>query len=283
MKQRLETLFFHTNMTWKRVILLSVACGVIPGLLMLPDFLEGTSLRQPGISYEFWIFTALLIIFNCKKPLEAGAKTFVFFLISQPLIYLVQVPFSQYGWQLMGYYPTWGMLTLLTFPGGMIAWLVKKGNLLSVLILSVANLILCISIPYAAFESAAHFPKLLLSCVFMVSEIILFILLTIRGKKLRILAFAIVIAMLSLGFIREWNIRENVSHSYGTALSGSAPFTILTEQEDAEIEMRDNLLIVTAKPPAAFPIEIRDAEGKVQTIYFSCDTESSYWQMGTEP
>lgn len=29
-----------------------------------------------------------------KKPLESALKTFVFFLISQPLIYLLQVPFS---------------------------------------------------------------------------------------------------------------------------------------------------------------------------------------------
>ena len=35
-----------------------------------------------------------------RQPLICAAKVFVFFLISQPLIYLFQVPFSQDGWGL---------------------------------------------------------------------------------------------------------------------------------------------------------------------------------------
>ena len=60
---------------------------------------------------------AMYIILNCDSPLEAGKKTFIFFLISQPLIYLVQVPFSWLHWAIFVYYPTWGILTLFTFPG----------------------------------------------------------------------------------------------------------------------------------------------------------------------
>lgn len=58
----------------------------------------------------------LIIMANCQKPLESACKTFVFFLISQPLIYLLQVPFSSMGWGLFGYYWNWFIWTLLTFP-----------------------------------------------------------------------------------------------------------------------------------------------------------------------
>lgn len=37
---------------------------------------------------------------NSKDPLDSALKTFVFFLISQPLVYLVQVSFSEMGWGL---------------------------------------------------------------------------------------------------------------------------------------------------------------------------------------
>ena len=57
----------------------------------------------------FQIMFAMIIISNCKTPKEAAAKTFVFFLISQPLIYLLQVPFSWQGWGLFHYYKKYGL------------------------------------------------------------------------------------------------------------------------------------------------------------------------------
>ncbi len=41
---------------------------------------------------------------------------FFFFLISQPLIYLLQVPFSSMGFELFIYYKYWFIWTLLTIP-----------------------------------------------------------------------------------------------------------------------------------------------------------------------
>ena len=80
----IEKIFFQTHMSWKFVLFLSVMCGVIPELLMIPTFFENTSFRQPGISFEFWILMTMFIVLNCEKPLEAGIKTFALFLISQP-------------------------------------------------------------------------------------------------------------------------------------------------------------------------------------------------------
>ena len=102
-------------MSWKLVIILSVICGVIPGLLMVPEQLSGTSFQMPGISFEFWICAGLFISLNCNKPLDAGLKVFVFFLISQPLIYLVQVPFSLLGWGAVWLLPSMGAVHCVHF------------------------------------------------------------------------------------------------------------------------------------------------------------------------
>lgn len=195
----LKKLFTQSKMTYPRVILLAVLCGVIPGLLMLPPFLEGTSLRQPGISYEFWVLAALFVALNCGRPLEAGIKTFLLFLVSQPLIYLVQVPFSSLGWGLFRYYPVWGVITLFTFPGGFAAWYVKKGNLPGVLIFSAANALLCLELPYFAAEMMKAFPKLLLTCLFLAAEIAGFPLLLFKDKKMRAVSYAIAAVLLGAG------------------------------------------------------------------------------------
>ena len=68
---------------------------------MIPSFLADTSLQDPGIYLEAWFVLALFVILNCGSALEAGKKCFVFFLISQPLIYLVQVPFAFLGWGIL--------------------------------------------------------------------------------------------------------------------------------------------------------------------------------------
>jgi len=202
MKQ-LERLFFHTKMTWPRVLLFALVCGIVPGVLMLPAALADTSLQQPGITFEFWIFAALLIILNCEKPTEAGIKTFVFFLISQPLIYLVQVPFASMGWQLFSYYPRWGILTLCTLPGGMIAWYCRKDNLPAVLIFSVANFLLCVSLARFVRTTVQHFPHLLLTDLFIIAEITGFILLLFRRRTTRAAAFVLTAGMLLFGFWYE--------------------------------------------------------------------------------
>lgn len=129
-------LFGGIEMTWKRLLLLSVAAGIISGGLLCIPVLEDTSLTDNGTSFEWWIFLAIVIITNCKKPLEAACKTFIFFLISQPLIYLVQVPFCWLHWGIFGYYPEWFLMTLLTFPGAFLGWFVTKKKWYSLLILS---------------------------------------------------------------------------------------------------------------------------------------------------
>ena len=124
---------------------------------------------------EAWIFFAVIIIANAKSPLDSALKTFVFFLISQPLIYLLQVPFSWQGWGLFQYYKYWFILTLCTFPAAYIGWYIKKKNWLSLLILMPVLILLA----YLCEDGLKHvihqFPSLLIMVVFCVLQVFLYL------------------------------------------------------------------------------------------------------------
>lgn len=279
--ESLKKAFTDVNMSWKKVMLLSVVCGVVPGLLMLPDFLYETSFQQPGISYEFWIFMALLIAVNSGKPAEAGLKTFVFFLVSQPLIYLVQVPFSAKHWQLFSYYPKWALITVLTLPGGMLAWRAKKGDWLSVIILSLANVILCMELPESGHILIKRFPRYLVSTLFMAAEIVSFVLLLIKKRALRAAAFLTALILLLLGSYLEWSRTTAHEGRYSFPVEGTAPFEIVSEYDGIEFEVDGNELTVTTEGYISCPIRIIDADGNEYTVYFTSNAGGASWQQET--
>ena len=170
-----DKLFGGINMSWWKVIIFAVATAVVTFLFLVFPVFEKTSFNRMGVHLEAWIFFAVIIISNCKKPLESALKTFVFFLISQPLIYLFQVPFSHMGWQLFGYYKTWFIWTLLTFPMAFVGWYIRKKNWLSLLILSPIVLFLT----YVYVDSfrffVNHFPYRLVTALFCFAQVILYL------------------------------------------------------------------------------------------------------------
>ena len=187
----LNKLFFEIDMTYKKVILFAISVAIFSAAMLVIPFTIHTSLSNVGTYLESWILFALIIIMNCKKPLEAGIKTFLFFLISQPLIYLLQVPFSSLGWQIFMFYPQWFYITLVTFPGAMIAFYVKKDNILSGVILGVATGFLTFQGIYFICEMLNHFPHNLLSFIYCFVLIFVFILTLLKKKTNRIIAFTI--------------------------------------------------------------------------------------------
>ena len=170
-----DKLFGGLNMSWPAVILFAVGAALLTfAVLMIPAF-EKTSVIRIGETVEAWILFAVIIMANCKKPLESALKTFVFFLISQPLIYLLQVPFSWMGWGLFQYYRHWFILTLCTFPAAFLGWYIKKKNWLSLLILlPVLGLLTYYYVD--GFQTAfRHFPRLLLMAVFCLAQVLLYL------------------------------------------------------------------------------------------------------------
>lgn len=194
--------FGKIKMTWMKVIIMAVAAGVFTALMAMfvPD---GNSFHEIAVHLEAWFLFALLIITNCETPLEAALKTFVFFLISQPLVYLIQVPFSSMGFGLFMYYRYWFMATLLTLPAAFIAWYVKKDNILSALILSAALVFLTLTGVTYLKDTMVFFPRHLVSTIFCFGSVVLFIFGILRSRTTRMIASAISLAaLLGFGFIK---------------------------------------------------------------------------------
>ena len=179
------------SLSWPKVIVFAFATAAVTALLNVIPFLKNTSFTDPATYPEVWILFALIIICRSEKWYEAVLKTFVFFLVSQPLIYLIEVPFSSLGFGLFMYYKRWFIITLLTIPGAAIAFLVKKGNILSSIILSVATSLVAMLLVVYVKSFIAHFPFHLLSAVFCGALIVYLIIVLLPGKRERIITSVI--------------------------------------------------------------------------------------------
>lgn len=170
-----DKLFGGINFTWPKLILFAIGAAVLTSIFLIVPIFKDTSFAKMGETLEAWVFLAIIIIANSKKPLESALKTFVFFLISQPLIYLIQVPFTWQGWGIFQYYKFWFILTLCTFPAAYIGWYIKKKNWLSVVIL-MPMLILLAVIAQDNFKHVIYeFPHLLIMVLFCVGQILLYL------------------------------------------------------------------------------------------------------------
>lgn len=188
--EKVKKLFGSVTMSWKKVILFAVIAGVITGISAISIF-NDSSFQDLSISFEGWILFAVFIISNCKTWKEAALKTFVFFLISQPIVYLTQVPFSYLGWQVFQFYPKWFFITLLTLPGAVVAFQIKRKDWLSVAVIADSNGFFAYAAVMYLKSAFADFPHHLVSGIFCIAAALLFILLFTSDSKKRIVSFVI--------------------------------------------------------------------------------------------
>lgn len=196
----MKKLFGGLKMKWPAVLLFAVITGVYTGMVMLIPKLEGTSFQDIGTYIEWWIVFAVIIVVNCSKNWEAALKCFVFFLISQPLVYLTQIVFGNLSIDMaINYYfhGLWFPMTVATLPGGFIAWYCKKQNLFGCLVLAVANTMLLAMGVYYVSQAAERFPHHVLSAIvcFFAAEIMTVSIQ--KKKKYRIIAFAVPVALVA--------------------------------------------------------------------------------------
>ena len=174
-KKITDKLYGGISFTWPRLILFAIGAAVLTSIFLIVPIFKDTSFAKMGETLEAWVFLAIIIIANSKKPLESALKTFVFFLISQPLIYLIQVPFTWQGWGIFQYYKFWFILTLCTFPAAYIGWYIKKKNWLSVIILMPMLILLALIAKDGINHVIYEFPHLLLMVVFCIAQILLYL------------------------------------------------------------------------------------------------------------
>ena len=262
--KNLKKYFGEFDMTWPRVLLLALVTSVWTAAMAAIPLLNDTSFEDISVTFEWWFLFAVFIIVNCKTWWEASLKCFVFFLVSQPLIYLFQVPFASLGWGLFGYYRYWFIITLLTLPGAAIAYQLKRKNWLSVAVLCVATGYLAIQSAMYFHSAALRFPRHLLSAVFCLALAVFFVLVLLDEKKQRIAALAIPLIVFAAAMV--WNFLPVGGSMTGLTLSeGEWTYTI-DDTSIADITVEDgNDFTITGKKNGSAIVDFTNTDGTVQS------------------
>ena len=186
-------------MSWLSVILFAIAAGVYTGGIMLVDALKDTSFQDIGISHEWWVIFAVIVVVNCEKNWEAMLKCFVFFMISQPLVYAVEVLFGPLTLDMaMHYYRIWLPMIVLTLPGGFVAYYCKKQNLLGAVILSIGNTIQVAFGVYYLAQAITNFPHHLLSSLICFGSMLLMSFQIQKGRRNRLICILLPVVLLAI-------------------------------------------------------------------------------------
>lgn len=202
---KIKKLFGGLNLTWPKLIVFSIIAGAYTAIMEILPVTNDTSFADIRATFEVWILFGILIIMNSKSPIDSASKCFVFFLISQPLIYLIQAPFNSMGFDFFQAYGPWFICTLFTFPMGFIGYFMKKNKWWGLFILTPILLLLGRLLSHYIIEIPFTFPFHLLTILFCFTTLLLYPLCIFSNKKVKIagviISTIIIFVMLTIAFI----------------------------------------------------------------------------------
>ena len=195
--ERIRKLFGGIDLTWKKLIIFAIVAGVYTAIMAILPATKNTSFEDITIYFEVWVLFGIIIIMNSNSSKDSALKCFVFFLISQPLVYLLQVPFSELGFGIFVYYRYWFIWTLLTLPMGYIGYYMKKDKWWGLLILT--PILLLLGYHYATYlgKTIFFFPHHLLSALFCFATILLYPQCIFNDKKIKVAGLIVSIAIIA--------------------------------------------------------------------------------------
>lgn len=181
----IKKLFGEIDLTWKKVIIFAILAGVYTAIMAILPVVQNTSFSDITVTFEVWILFGIIIIMNSKSARDSALKCFVFFLISQPLVYLLQVPFASMGWGLFGYYRYWFIWTLFTLPMGFLGYYMKKDKWWGLVILT--PMLIFLGTHYMKFlnNTQYDFPHHLLSTLFCLITLLIYPICIFNNKKVK--------------------------------------------------------------------------------------------------
>lgn len=202
--KKITAAFRGLPMTWPVVCAFAAIIGIYVGVINQIPILYDTSFRDIAVTYEWWVLFAVLIVSKCKNAKEAGLKCLVFFLISQPIIFLVELPSIGLDKALYYYTKIWLPITLLTLPGGAIAFYAKKQNALGAVILGIGNTIVAL-LGVSYFQKLCYsFPRHLLTVVSCVAIMAVLLMRMQQKWKTRFLSAATTVLLTAGAII--WSV-----------------------------------------------------------------------------
>lgn len=202
--KKISAAFGGLPMTWPIVCGFAVIIGVYVGIINQIPILHDTLFQDVAVTLEWWVLFAVLIVSNCKSAWEAGLKCLVFFPISQPVIFLVELPTIGLDKALYYYTGIWLPISLLTLPGGAIAFLAKRQNVLGAAILGVGNTIVALMGVSYFMQMLGSFPRHLLTVVSCAAIVAVTILGMQKKRRTRLLSAEITVLLTAV--IAAWTV-----------------------------------------------------------------------------
>ena len=180
----MKKIFGGINLTWSKLIILAIVAGIYTAIMAMLPIAKDTSFSDLTVTFEVWIFFGIFIIMNSKSAKDSALKCFIFFLISQPLVYLVQDTINHSN-LFSTYYRFWILWTIACIPMGFIGYYMKKDKWWGLLIL--VPMLLLTGEECAGYLSKTmfSFPRHLLTTIFCISALIIYPLAIFNNKKLK--------------------------------------------------------------------------------------------------
>ncbi len=212
----MKKLFGGINLTWPKVIIMAIiAAAYTATMAMIPGLLR-TSFHDIVVSFEVWIFFGIFIIMNSKSAKDSALKCLVFFVISQPLIYLIQDVIN-HSRLFITYYRFWVGWTVACVPMGFFGYYMKKDKWWGLLILTPIMLFLGVHLSQYLGELVFEFPQHLLTVIFIILSLIIYPLAVFNNKKIKItgliIDILIIIAAIVLWYLKPFVYNTELLHS----------------------------------------------------------------------
>ena len=293
MQAALKKVFGGLNITWPVVIIGAVIAGIYTGVMAMMPGVQDTSLTDIIATFESWVLFAAIIVTNTKTPWESALKCFVFFLISQPLVYLVQVPFA--GWGIMSYYKNWIVWTIATLPLGFAGWYITKNNIVAVIVMAAGSAFLAIHAAGFLHQAITNPPWHILSFFFCVCLIFAMIFGCFDAGIYRKISLGIAAVALVVATYFAFNPGVDVTFglvAYDDTIEVTAESQVTSSNESvatAEIQQISEDLYTAAVHFIAYgttEITFTDPDGTVHRYTATCeknDTDAPPWIITVEP
>jgi len=182
--EKLRKIFGDVNLSWKKLIIFAVIAGIYTAIMAMIPMAKDTSFSDITVTFEVWILFGIFIIMNSRSAKDSALKCVVFFLISQPLVYLIQDVINK-SKLFITYYRFWFIWTTATIPMGFIGWYMKKDKWWGLLIL--APMLVFLGYHFALYlrMTIFSFPKHLLTTAFCTITALLYPLIIFKNKKIK--------------------------------------------------------------------------------------------------
>ena len=180
----MKKIFGGINLTWIKLIMMAIIVGIYTAIMAMLPIAKDTSFSDLTVTFEVWVFFGIFIIMNSKSAIDSSLKCFIFFLISQPLVYLFQ-DLINHSNLFSTYYRFWILWTIACIPMGFIGYYMKKDKWWGLLILVPMLLLTAVECAGYFSKTIFSFPRHLLTTIFCISALIIYPLAIFNNKKVK--------------------------------------------------------------------------------------------------